>query len=134
MFERIEGLVCWQCGASLEHLSLPLRRLEACRACGAELHVCRLCEFHDTAVAKGCREPVAEEVKDKTRANFCDYFRPKPGAHVPATGAAADARSQLEALFGGSAGAEAQPAPAGDEAQARLEELFGGGPAKKPGS
>jgi hypothetical protein len=32
-------------------------------------------------VAKQCRETVAEEVKDKERANFCDYFKPRAGAH-----------------------------------------------------
>ena len=57
MFERIEGLVCWKCGASLAALSLPLRRQDECKACGAELHVCRLCEFYDTSVARSCREP-----------------------------------------------------------------------------
>ena len=99
MFERIEGLVCWKCGGSLQHLSLPLRRLEACRACGAELHVCRLCEFHDTAVAKGCREPVAEEVKDKTRANFCDYFAFMEGPSSPSTGDRDAALKRFNDLF-----------------------------------
>ena len=32
-------LVCWKCGASLAALTLPLRRLEECPACHAELHV-----------------------------------------------------------------------------------------------
>lgn len=123
MFERIEGLVCWKCGASLEELSLPLRRQEECKACGAELHVCRLCEFHDTAVAKSCREPVAEEVKDKTRSNFCDYFSPRPHAYSATGDAASNARSELESLFGGGQAASASPE---DEARARLEELFGG--------
>jgi hypothetical protein len=130
MFERIEGLVCWKCGGSLTDLSLPLRRQEACRACGAELHVCRLCEFHDTAVAKSCREPVAEEVKDKTRANFCDYFRPRPHAFTAAGDAAAQARSQLESLFGGG---QRGPSSPQDEARARLEELFGGPTRPKAG-
>lgn len=94
-------LRCWKCGASLAEYSLPLRRLEECRACHAELHVCRLCEFYDTSKAKHCREPVAEEVKDKTSANFCDYFRPTPGAYQPQAATEADrARAALEALFG----------------------------------
>jgi hypothetical protein len=60
-----------------------------------------MCEFYDTAVAKHCREPVAEEVKDKTHANFCDYFRPVPTAYRPADQTAAErAKAQLEALFG----------------------------------
>jgi hypothetical protein len=120
-------LSCWKCGASLAEITLPLRRLEECRACGAELHVCRLCEFYDTGVAKSCREPVAEEVKDKTRANFCDYFRPRPGAFIPAGDEAARARAQLESLFGGgeSRGPSAANPSDEDEARARLESLFG---------
>ena len=39
-------LVCWKCGASLADLTLPLLRLEECRKCGAELHVCKLCEWY----------------------------------------------------------------------------------------
>jgi len=125
MFESSAELVCWKCGASLAALTLPLRRLEECKACGAELHVCRLCGFYDTAVAKHCRETIAEEVKDKTRANFCDYFRPRPGAFVAATAEASRARSELDALFGGNV-AGGSHGSAEEEARARLEELFGG--------
>ena len=133
MFERIEGLVCWKCGAALEHLSLPLRRQDECRACGAELHACRLCEFFDPEVAKSCREPVAEEVKDKTRANFCDYFRPRAHAWAGGGRGQAQARSELEALFGGAGSGEPATSPE-DEARRRLEELFGGTPGPKSGS
>lgn len=95
------GLRCWKCGASLADYTLPLRRLEECRACRAELHVCRMCEFHDTSKAKHCRETIAEEVKDKLTANFCDYFRPSTAAYQPGAQSAADkARAELEALFG----------------------------------
>ena len=126
MFDAIEGLVCWKCGASLAALSLPLRRQDECAACGAELHACRLCEFYDTAVAKSCREPVAEDVKDKTRANFCDYFRPRAYAFTAVADAATRARSELESLFGdGSGQGTGSPSP-GDEARTRLEDLFGG--------
>jgi hypothetical protein len=95
------GLRCWKCGASLADYMLPLRRLEECRACHAELHACRLCRFYDTGKAKHCAEPVAEEVKDKASANFCDYFSPTPDAYRPDALSAADrARAELEALFG----------------------------------
>ena len=73
------GLSCWKCGASLECYTLPLRRLEECPSCRAELHVCRMCVEYDTAVAKHCREPTADEVRDKTHANFCDHFKPRSG-------------------------------------------------------
>jgi len=125
MFERIEGLVCWKCGESLAALSLPLRRQDACKACGAELHACRLCEFYDTSVAKSCREPVAEEVRDKTRANFCDYFKPRPHAFRAASAEAEGAKSELESLFGGPS-TDATPRDGGDDDRARLEKLFGG--------
>jgi hypothetical protein len=96
-----QGLVCWKCGASIAHLSLPLSRFDECRSCRAALHACRLCEFYSTTVAKHCREPIAEEVKDKELANFCDYFKPREGAHTPPNKQEVEqARAALEALFG----------------------------------
>jgi ribosome-binding protein aMBF1 (putative translation factor) len=94
-------LVCWKCGASLAHLSLPLLRREECASCRAELHVCRMCQEYDTHVAKHCREPTAEEVSDKTHANFCDHFKPRAAAYLPPNSAELDrSRSELEKLFG----------------------------------
>lgn len=94
-------IVCWKCGASLEHLSLPFGRIERCAKCGTDLHACRLCREYDTRVAHHCREPTAEEVRDKERANFCDHYKPRPGAYQPAAATAADAaKSALEKLFG----------------------------------
>jgi hypothetical protein len=123
MATPIPNLVCWKCGASLADFSLPLRRLEECKKCGAELHVCKLCEWYSIAVAKHCREPVAEEVKDKERANFCDYFKPKPAAYTPPeTREAAQSKAALDALFGGKQGS-ASPSAA-DKARADLDALF----------
>jgi hypothetical protein len=120
------SLVCWKCGGSLADLSLPLRRLEECRQCRVELHACKMCEWYSIAVAKHCREPVAEEVKDKERANFCDYFKPRANAFQPVSDEASKARSSLDALFGKPALSDAptQKDPA-EAARARLEELFG---------
>jgi hypothetical protein len=116
-------LVCWKCGTSLADYTLPLRRLEECRKCGAELHVCKMCEWYSIAVAKHCREPIAEEVKDKERANFCDYFKPRSGAYSAApVDAAAKAKSDLDALFSG-AKPSSEPAPA-DTSRAALDALF----------
>jgi hypothetical protein len=118
-------LVCWKCGNSLADLSLPLRRLDECKKCAAELHVCKLCEFYSLAVAKHCRETIAEEVKDKERANFCDYFKPRPDAYSTVeVSAATKAKSDLDALFGGTKPATAEPSAA-EKAKAELEKLFG---------
>lgn len=93
-------LSCWKCGASLSALTLPLRRREECAACRAELHVCKLCLEYDTRVAHQCREPTAEEVRDKEHANFCDHFKPRPGAFVPQSAQVDVARAALDKLFG----------------------------------
>jgi hypothetical protein len=93
-------LVCWKCGASLAEFTLPFGRSEYCRACRAELHVCRMCRFYDTTKARHCAEPVAEPVQDKVRANFCGYFEPAAGRFAPANPLSESARSALDALFG----------------------------------
>jgi hypothetical protein len=93
-------LVCWKCGHSLAELTLPLRRLEVCKACNAELHVCKLCVDYDIGYAKHCREPTAEEVRDKEHANFCDFFKPRPGAYrAPDTAVIDKAKAALDDLF-----------------------------------
>lgn len=119
---------CWKCGAPLEELPLPLSRRAECPACRIDLHACRMCEFYDPRVSKSCREPIAEEVKDKERANFCGYFRAKPNAYRPPDNAAAQtARSQLDALFGGNANTTPIARHETDAVKERLERLFGGG-------
>lgn len=97
-----EEAVCWKCGASLADVPRPFGRRAVCPACRAELHVCRMCRHHDTAKAKQCRERAAEEVGDKTRANFCEWFQVAGGpASAPDQDAAATARAALDDLFGG---------------------------------
>jgi len=92
-------LVCWKCGASLAALTLPLSRTDSCRNCRAEFHVCRMCRFYDTRKAKSCAEPVADEVGDKERANFCGYFEAAAGRYVPGAAGADTGKGALEALF-----------------------------------
>ncbi len=100
MRQLSEHLACWKCNASLASLSLPLRRLDVCKACNAELHVCKLCVEYDTSYAKHCREPTAEEVRKKDEANFCDHFKPKAGAFVaPKSDEIAKAKAALDELF-----------------------------------
>ena len=97
-----------------------------------------MCEFYDTSVAKSCREPVAEEVTDKKRANFCDYFRGQAGVHTAGgVGEAEGARAELEAMFGieSKAGEQSSASDAkslldrkrakADEARKQLDALFG---------
>jgi hypothetical protein len=116
-------LTCWRCGAPLEGLPLPIGRSAECPQCRVGLRVCRLCEFYDQQASKQCREPQAEPVQEKERANFCDYFRPRPGGGPTGSAAAERARSGLDALFGSPAGAAS---PGGEEAARQaLANLFG---------
>ncbi len=108
-------LQCWKCGEALHDEPVPFARAAQCPACRADLHVCKLCEFYATGIANDCREPIAERVVNKERANFCGYFKPRPNAwQAPATTDVT--RRALDALFGGVA--DTPPAPAA------LEDLF----------
>ncbi len=111
--------LCWQCGADLEALPRPYGRLARCPACRADLHVCRMCRHFDPTTAKQCREPMAEAVGDKTRANFCEWFQPRGDAY---TGEASrpKTRRELEALFGAGDAGAGEPAP-----PPSLDESFG---------
>lgn len=124
-----ENMVCWKCGVSIAELPMPLGRSAECPACAADLHVCRMCEFYDPKVSKSCRETIAEEVKNKERSNFCDYFRIQPGAFRPHdTDPARVARAQLEALFGGKQTDNAEASQSESEiAREALEKLFRSG-------
>ncbi len=113
-------LVCWKCGASLKAQPLPLGRRAECLACGAELHVCRLCRHYDTSKAKQCRERAADEVKDKTRANVCDWFQARPAAYSAAAADQSASGNPLDSLFGGSSASK----PAADT-RSELDKLFG---------
>jgi hypothetical protein len=117
----MDDLFCWKCNADLKAVPQPCARRAECPACAAELHVCRMCRHYDKAKAKQCREPVAEPVQDKTRANFCDWFQPRPGSWQQ--DAATGERGGLEDLFGGGSGS---PSPKTAEAAKKaLDDLFG---------
>jgi hypothetical protein len=121
-----DAFTCWKCGAVQPELLLPLARLAECPACRAQLHVCRMCRYFDPAAAQQCREPIADAVADKQRANFCGYFQLKPNAFVAPSDQGAASRRQLEALFGGedSASASGENRRPEDVARDRLEQLF----------
>jgi hypothetical protein len=94
-------VACYRCGTPLAALSLPLSRQDECPGCRNYLHVCRMCRYFDPAVPRQCREDDAEEVLDKERLNFCDYFVASEHAFDPARKANEDrARAALDALFG----------------------------------
>ena len=84
--------ICHACKKELVH-GRTIGRRDVCPGCGADLTCCLNCSFHDRAASKQCREPMAELVKDKERANFCDYF-----VFAETSGAAVDADRAKRAL------------------------------------
>lgn len=91
---------CWKCGNRIDTLERLGFRAD-CPKCAWPLHVCRNCTFYDPAYNNQCREPMAERVVDKERANFCDYFAPAGSGGAASDKAAPEraARERLEALF-----------------------------------
>jgi len=90
-------VICAGCGADLGRPERVGRR-DGCPRCHADLRTCRQCRFYDPSLANACREPQAERVLDKTRANFCDYFAAVE-APRPATAPAASPHEALARLF-----------------------------------
>lgn len=94
------GLVCFHCNtpqseASRSTSSVGFR--DTCPKCHSDLHVCRNCSFFDEGAHHECRESSAEWVKDKERANRCEYFRSRSSRE--GEGSKSDALSALDALF-----------------------------------
>lgn len=120
-----DNVVCWKCGTSITALPFPLARHATCSACGAQLHVCKLCKFYDRTRSNQCQEPIAEPVYEKDKANFCELFQVKANAYqAPDTTAEKASKSKLDALFGGNtAGAISPNDPV--QAKSELEKLFG---------
>ncbi len=97
------NLLCYRCGESLAALSLPLSRRDQCPGCDADIHVCKMCRHFDANATRQCREDGAEDVKEKERPNFCDWFVPSENAFDPNRKSDADtAKSALDDLFRGS--------------------------------
>jgi hypothetical protein len=72
---------------------------DECPRCRADLHACRHCAHHEPGAYNECREPGAERVADRERANRCDWFAPRDDA-APGAGADRDTRrAALDALF-----------------------------------
>ncbi len=64
---------CYYCGTEFE---APVYRSSVCSSCGKDLKICLNCRFYSPGSHYDCRETISEPVRDKERANFCDYFQP----------------------------------------------------------
>ncbi len=65
---------CWHCGRDLTKADYGRETL--CLGCGKATRVCRNCRHYAPGKPNACLEPMAEEVLNKERANFCELFDP----------------------------------------------------------
>jgi hypothetical protein len=92
---------CWSCGRSLSYPPFAMvPREEGCPGCGRSLHSCRNCRHYDPALSNQCREPNAEWVTDRERANFCELFQLSAApSGKPDGDRSREARRKLDDLF-----------------------------------
>ena len=88
---------CAACGREMA-IELPVGRRDECPHCGTDLRACRQCRFFDLYAPNQCREPQAEPVVDKEKANFCDFFS-FAGGQGGGDGKKQDVKRKLEELF-----------------------------------
>lgn len=97
---------CANCGSPYEP---PIYRGTQCGDCGRELKTCRNCRHFAPGAPNDCREPSAEPVTEKDRANFCGWFSPAEDAGSSRCAGAGDsdaadsadaARAAFNSLFG----------------------------------
>jgi hypothetical protein len=94
-----EPFVCFKCGTPYQ-VKERVGRRDTCSGCDADLHCCYNCRHYKKTAHNECNEVKAEWVRDKDRANFCDYFEPRRGGVPEKNNAASDdARSRFEDLF-----------------------------------
>lgn len=114
-------LVCYNCGHLLAALTLPISRRDLCPGCSMHLHVCRMCTKFDPRVTRQCREDDAEDVIEKERVNFCEWFEPSSDAYdAGRAGRHARAEADLASLFGDESAAAASSGDALED----VEKLF----------
>lgn len=62
---------CYNCGEVFE---VKVYRNTECSSCGKDAKVCLSCKFYSPGSHWDCNENLREAVREKDRANFCDFF------------------------------------------------------------
>ncbi|MDC7125978.1 MAG: hypothetical protein PQJ46_10455 [Spirochaetales bacterium] len=65
---------CYSCGHQFDK-NFQVYRTTECPSCGRDVRVCLNCEFYSPGANYDCHEHISEAVREKDRANFCDYFK-----------------------------------------------------------
>lgn len=74
------GTKCYKCSKELDLTAgKDISRSEECPGCFASLRCCHMCDFYDKSSYNECREPTAERIVEKEKANFCDHYKLSTG-------------------------------------------------------
>jgi len=94
-----EPFACFKCGAPYTSNG-PVGRQAVCLKYDTDLHCCLNCRFYSPNAGNECDEPKAEWVRDKDRANYRDYFKPRRGSGAGfRTPSSRDSGARFEDLF-----------------------------------
>jgi hypothetical protein len=67
---------CFKCGKALsDTYKVMVSRSDTCSGCMSDLKCCKMCQFYDPKAYNECREPNADRITEKEKANFCDYYK-----------------------------------------------------------
>jgi len=70
------SLTCHKCGKPLsDTYKIMVSRSDSCSSCMADIRCCKNCQFYDAKAYNECREPMADRITEKEKANFCDFFK-----------------------------------------------------------
>ena len=93
---------CYHCNQVFP-VDLKAFRSTECPGCKRDVRVCRNCRHYAPGMHWDCRESVTDQVNDKERANFCDWFKLAETIAAKAgkpNEQAGQARKGFAALFG----------------------------------
>lgn len=93
-------MFCSACGEEI-HIKDRVGRQAKCPKCTMPLHTCLNCRFFHPTAYHNCLETEAEWVREKDRANFCDYFEPAVKPHGTQHDRSDEAKRKLDDLFRG---------------------------------
>jgi len=91
-------LTCYNCGHTIE-LNDRVTHTATCEKCTSFLKCCLNCKFYDPNAYNECLEFSADRVKDKEKANFCDFFEPASGSNFKQNKRKDDSLKKLNDLF-----------------------------------
>lgn len=85
MLESKQDILCYKCNQAFDLgqsvYAMKVGRQDECPHCYASLHCCKMCGFYDKSAYNECKEPMADRILDKEKANFCDFFKISSGGN-----------------------------------------------------